>query len=399
MSGASNRVAYDATEVFHSHTLISIVPWHLLSGVRNNSLKKAARYADERPPRPDLPRREELEAASQRFSAKFLMAVMNSTVARDFLRRNRRSNIHLYPDDWKKLPIPDVPPERQAPLVALVDRILAARRADPVADIAALESELDGMVAALYAGGSEPPRVDVKDRLKAEGLPALAAKAKYFHIGAVRGWLKAQGLACEETTLKQYMSELMSGGFVYDAGKGWYSTLAKAFVLDGKPIAGLVETLARRFPLLRFACWSTEQLAGFAQHVPGKFVAFVETGADAMPPVFEALRSEGWTVFLNPGAKEARTTFAVRDRTVVVRSSRVPDQLPADHLMPVEQVLLDLYLESKRLSIMDLGEYETLLGRVLEAGRVNVAALGYSVALRKMADVEKALRQYTILDY
>jgi len=27
----------------------------------------------------------------------------------DFLRANRRSNINLYPDDWKQLPIPDVP--------------------------------------------------------------------------------------------------------------------------------------------------------------------------------------------------------------------------------------------------------------------------------------------------
>ncbi|WP_367358897.1 hypothetical protein [Syntrophus sp. (in: bacteria)] len=40
-----------------------------------------------------------LEATSRRFHVKFLLAVMNSSVARDFLRANRRSNIHLYPDD------------------------------------------------------------------------------------------------------------------------------------------------------------------------------------------------------------------------------------------------------------------------------------------------------------
>ncbi|MDD4175040.1 MAG: hypothetical protein PHN34_12445, partial [Kiritimatiellae bacterium] len=117
---------------------------------RNNSLKKAARYADEKPPRPDLPQRERLEALSRRFAVKYLLAVMNSSAARDFLRANRRSNIHLYPDDWKRLPIPDVPPERQQPLVALVDRILAAKRADPAADIAALEADIDRQVSALY---------------------------------------------------------------------------------------------------------------------------------------------------------------------------------------------------------------------------------------------------------
>jgi adenine-specific DNA-methyltransferase len=59
---------------------------------------------------------------------------MNSSAAQDFLRAHRRSNIHLYPDDWKKLPIPDVPAAQQAPVVALVDKILAAKRADPASD-------------------------------------------------------------------------------------------------------------------------------------------------------------------------------------------------------------------------------------------------------------------------
>ena len=60
------------------------------------------------------------------------------------------NNIHLYPDDWKKLPIPDVDAKAQAPIVKLVDQILAARRANPAADIAALEKQVDAMVAAIY---------------------------------------------------------------------------------------------------------------------------------------------------------------------------------------------------------------------------------------------------------
>lgn len=75
---------------------------------------------------------------------------MNSKPAREFLRANRRSNTDLYPDDWKKLPIPDIPPEQQAPVVALVEKILAARRADPGADITPFETELDALVAGLY---------------------------------------------------------------------------------------------------------------------------------------------------------------------------------------------------------------------------------------------------------
>lgn len=150
VSGAENRAAYDASQAFHSHTLISFVSWHALAGVRNNSLKKTARYRGEAPPRPDLPKREELEATSRRFAVKYLLGVMNSSTARDFLRANRRSNIHLYPDDWKKLPIPDVPMEQQKPIVAFVDKILAARRTNPNADITALEADLDARVSSLY---------------------------------------------------------------------------------------------------------------------------------------------------------------------------------------------------------------------------------------------------------
>ncbi|HEY5704122.1 MAG TPA: hypothetical protein VIS96_00945 [Terrimicrobiaceae bacterium] len=88
--------------------------------MRNNSLKKAARYRGEKP-RPDLPKREELETTSRRFAVKYLLGVMNSGTARDFLRANRRSNTDLYPEDWKKLPIPDVPAEQQQPIVQVVD--------------------------------------------------------------------------------------------------------------------------------------------------------------------------------------------------------------------------------------------------------------------------------------
>ena len=81
---------------------------------------------------------------------KFLLGVMNSTVAHDFLRANRRSNIHLYPDDWKKLPIPDVATEEQAPLVELVNQILKAKAADPLADTDEMEAEIDRLVCGLY---------------------------------------------------------------------------------------------------------------------------------------------------------------------------------------------------------------------------------------------------------
>ena len=117
--GENIRCAFDDTNVYHNDSLIAFVPWHSLEGVRNNSIKKIARYRGEKPPRADLPQRQQLEAASRRFEMKYLLGVMNSRVARDYLRRNRRSNVQLYPDDWKKLRSPTCLPNSRNQLCRL----------------------------------------------------------------------------------------------------------------------------------------------------------------------------------------------------------------------------------------------------------------------------------------
>ena len=50
----------------------------------------------------------------------------------------------------ERIPIPKLTEEKQRPLVGLVDRILAAKDANPAADTSALELEIDRLVYALY---------------------------------------------------------------------------------------------------------------------------------------------------------------------------------------------------------------------------------------------------------
>ena len=147
---AQLRVAYDRQQLSHNHSAWSFVRWVDLKNVRNRSIKRKTRYADEKPKRPDLPLREELEETSTRFSARFLLGVMNSSMARDFLLANRRSNLHIYPDDWAKLPIPDCTEDEQSPVVRIIDAILDAKKRDLGANVGDSEEELDGMVRDLY---------------------------------------------------------------------------------------------------------------------------------------------------------------------------------------------------------------------------------------------------------
>jgi len=152
-------VAYDTRRRFTTHTSCILVPWRRLQGVRNRSIRKTALYRREvqrtKAP-PDL-FREQLEELSSRFNLKFVLAVMNTSSAEDWLAGKRRSKHHVYPDDWKGFPIPDVPAAQQRPLVQLVDSILAEfdehgypLPSDSAAHVAELEREIDERVKALY---------------------------------------------------------------------------------------------------------------------------------------------------------------------------------------------------------------------------------------------------------
>lgn len=159
LSGGEARVAYDDRQHFHNHSAWSFVPWHYLKGVQNRSIRKTTKYqremkASEAPPRVF---REELEGLSSDVEIKYLLAVMNSKFANNWLAARRRSKIHVYPDDWRALPIISIPVQRQLQFVHLVDNILGefaknghplpAKSAKRVAD---WEREIDQRVAALY---------------------------------------------------------------------------------------------------------------------------------------------------------------------------------------------------------------------------------------------------------
>lgn len=100
------------------------------------------------------------------------------------------------------------------------------------------------------------------------------------------------------------MSEAMAKGVVFDAGRGWYSRHNESVILDPKPLAKLIRTVAKAFPLLDFCCWSTIQLNPFAQHRLARTTTFLYAESDTLESVADHLRDEGWEAWLNPGKKE-----------------------------------------------------------------------------------------------
>ena len=74
---------------------------------------------------------------------------MNSKYASVLLTNLRGVDYHIYPDHIRNIPIPSAPAQ-QKPIIALVDKILAAKKANPQADTSKEECKIDTLVYNLY---------------------------------------------------------------------------------------------------------------------------------------------------------------------------------------------------------------------------------------------------------
>jgi hypothetical protein len=149
LAGKEQRVAYDDRQLLHNHSAWSFVPWHYLKGEKNRSIKKTAKYNSEvssarRPPI----FREQMEEISREFLPKYLVAVMNSSYATNWLTKTRRNKMHIFPDDWKPFPIPKANIRGQEAIARLVDRL---RDCEDNGRRAHLEEEIDRHVASIVS--------------------------------------------------------------------------------------------------------------------------------------------------------------------------------------------------------------------------------------------------------
>ena len=91
----------------------------------------------------------------QNYSLKYLLGVLDSTIISYYFKKNTaKAERKLFPKiilkDLRKFPIPSATPNQQKPIIELVDKILAAKKADSTADTSKFEAEIDRLVYALY---------------------------------------------------------------------------------------------------------------------------------------------------------------------------------------------------------------------------------------------------------
>ena len=111
----------DTEKLVHNHSLIACVLWKDLYGVENKSIASSIKKFS-------TMSREDMEELSKTVELRYLLGVMNSKYASVLLTNLRGGDYHIYPEHIRNIPIPSVTLEQQEPIIALVDKILAAKK-------------------------------------------------------------------------------------------------------------------------------------------------------------------------------------------------------------------------------------------------------------------------------
>lgn len=114
--GNMPRTMLDTDDGYFNESAIGFKRWIDLQGVQNGSVSKAYQNDDER---------KQFEQLSMAYSYNLLLGIFNSSLIRYELNTNRRSNIHIYPDDWKMLSIPNLTDDKNKEIADKLDGIVA----------------------------------------------------------------------------------------------------------------------------------------------------------------------------------------------------------------------------------------------------------------------------------
>ena len=112
--GTTTGAIFDDNKLLCNHSCSVIVQYHYLHDVENRSINNSIKKWTDKT-------RDELESNSKKFDINYILAILNSKFAYNYLNSIRKHRIinYFYPDDLKKLPIKEINMEQQKGLSTL----------------------------------------------------------------------------------------------------------------------------------------------------------------------------------------------------------------------------------------------------------------------------------------
>lgn len=150
--GRQTKVAvFDDSKMVVDNTIIVCTLYFHLAGVNNGNIRKYFQNLGID--------REKLEKSSQSYDLHFILGILNSRIVCEYIKYLIQNGIDMYPDDWKKIPVPKVSPKEQAVIADKVKELSILMSENPsVPDlrvrlerqIKALDREIDELVYKAY---------------------------------------------------------------------------------------------------------------------------------------------------------------------------------------------------------------------------------------------------------
>ena len=108
-------------------------------------------------------------------------------------------------------------------------------------------------------------------------------KHRYFSLSQL-----AADANLKKKLVKDYLFQLKGEKIVYDAGYGFFSTVAEEFPFESpRRLEAIRQDIRRKYPLIDFLIWDTKYFAPIYHHTQTHHITFVEVGIDAVYPVYD----------------------------------------------------------------------------------------------------------------
>lgn len=219
---------------------------------------------------------------------------------------------------------------------------------------------------------------------------------KYFSFDEVKKFIGEKYPNVAENTIKTSLKRLKQSNEIFDAGRGYYSTIENTVELSAEPVKELKKIISNNFPFLKFYLWSTEQIKFSFHHLFTKNIYFVHSEKDALQSIGDSLKENKYSVFVNPTQKTEIEKYVSFDKDTVILRPSYTKVKTIDHIPLIENILVDLYLESGRLNIIDGSEYDRILVYFLSQYRLNISyLLRYAENRKVRTKLKNKLELYT----
>lgn len=199
-------------------------------------------------------------------------------------------------------------------------------------------------------------------------------KHRYFSLSQV-----TEDAKLNKKLVKDYLFQLKDEKIVYDAGYGFFSTVAEEFPFESpRRLETIRQDIKKKYPLIDFLIWDTKYVAPLYHHTQTHHITFVEVEIDAVSPVYDYLNNKHKSVFKGRRIKSYFAGFDVARDPVVVRA--IPSRSPRSGNTPaLEKILVDMYLDIDKYNYIGHFDYFELWWDLVRLYRINIGELiGYS---------------------